>query len=177
MALAGALLSVGGEAGRVCVGLIFLLAAVQKVQHWRLLPGAIANYRLLPEWAVSPAAALLPPLEFLVAIGVLSAQLQPWPELAAIALLLLFAGALAVNIARGRIHIDCGCGQMFLAQHLSRPLVARNLMLAALLLPSFVPPAPVPMPALLSAVAAGLGFFLLYLLFNLLDALPRGRFA
>jgi len=31
------------------------------------------------------------------------------------------------------------------------------------------------MPALLSAVAAGLGFFLLYLLFNLLDALPRAR--
>jgi hypothetical protein len=33
------------------------------------------------------------------------------------------------------------------------------------------------MSALLSAVAAGLGLFLLYLLFNLLDALPRGRFA
>jgi hypothetical protein len=165
------------EAGQVCVGLVFLLAAVQKVQHWRLLPGVIANYRLLPAWAVSPAAALLPPLELLLAIGLLSAQAQPWPALAAIALLLLFAGAMAVNIARGRTHIDCGCGQAFLAQHLSPPLVARNLVLAALLLPSFVPPAPVPMPALLSAVAAGLGFFLLYLLFNLLDALPRGRFA
>lgn len=177
MALAGALLTVTAEAGRVSIGLVFLVAAVQKALGWRLLSGVIANYRLLPDWAVLPAAALLPPLELLLAIGLLSAQAQPWPELAAIALLLLFAGAMAINIARGRAHIDCGCGQALLAQHLSRPLVARNLVLAALLLPSLVPPASMPMPALLSAVAAGLGFFLLYLLFNLLDALPRGRFA
>jgi len=175
MALAGELLTMAAEAGRVSIGLVFLVAAVQKVQHWRLLPGVIANYRLLPKWAVSPAASLLPPLELLLAIALLSAQAQPWPELAAVALLLLFAGAMAINIARGRAHIDCGCGQAFLAQHLSRPLVARNLVLAALLLPSFVPAMPVPMPALLSAVAAGLGFFLLYLLFNLFDALPRAR--
>jgi hypothetical protein len=177
MALAGALLTMTAEAGRVSIGLVFMLAAVQKVQHWRLLPGVVANYRLLPGWVALPAASLLPPLELLLAVGLLSGQLQPWPELAAIALLLLFAGAMAVNIARGRTHIDCGCGQAFLAQHLSPPLVARNLVLAALLLPSFVPPPPMPMSAQLSAVAAGLGFFLLYLLFNLLDALPRGRFA
>jgi len=177
MALSGALLTVVAEACRVCVGLVFLLAAVQKSQHWRLLPGVVANYRLLPGWAVLPTAALLPPLELLLAICLISAQIEPWPELAAIALLMLFAAAMAINIARGWVHIDCGCGQAFLAQHLSRPLVARNLVLAALLLPSLLPSAPVPVPALLSAVAAGLGFFLLYLLFNLLDALPRGRFA
>ena len=175
MALWGELLTMTAEAGRVSIGLVFMLAAVQKMRHWRLLPGVIANYRLLPEGAVAPAASVLPPLELLLSIGLLSAQLQPWPELAAVALLLLFAGAMAVNIARGRVHIDCGCGQVFLAQHLSRSLVARNLVLAALLLPSFVPAAPVPMPALLSAAAAGLGFFLLYLLFNLFDALPRAR--
>jgi hypothetical protein len=165
------------EAGRVSIGLVFLLAAVQKVHHWRLLTGVIANYRLLPGWMVAPAAVLLPPLELLLAIGVLAAQVQPWPELAAIALLMLFAAAMAINVAWGRVYIDCGCGEGFLAQHLGWPLVARNLVLAALLLPSLAPPAPVPMPALLSAVAAGLGFFLLYLLFNLFSALPRGRFA
>lgn len=175
MALSGALLTVAAEAGRVSIGLVFLLAALQKARAWRLLPGVIANYRLLPGWAVLPAAALLPPLELLLAICLLSAKAQPWPELMAIALLLLFAAAMAINVAWGRVYIDCGCGQAFLAQHLSRALVARNLVLAALLLPSLAPSVPVPMPALLSAVAAGLGFFLLYLLFNLLDALPRAR--
>jgi hypothetical protein len=175
MALWGTLLSEAAEAGRICVGLIFLSGAVQKAQAWRLLPGVIGNYRLLPGWMVLPAAGVLPPLELLLAICLLSTQGRPWPELAAIALLMLFAGAMAINIARGRVHIDCGCGQAFLAQHLSRPLTARNLVLAALLLPSLVPSASVPMPALLGAVAAGLGFFLLYLLFNLLEALPRAR--
>jgi hypothetical protein len=177
MALWGEFLSITAEAGRVCVGLILLLAAVQKAQAWRLLAGVIANYRLLPSWAVLPAAGLLPPLELLLAVCLLSAPLEPWPELAAIALLILFAGAMAINIVRGRTHIDCGCGQAFLAQHLSGPLVVRNFVLAALLLPSLLPQGPMPMSALLSAAAAGLGFFLLYLLFNLLDALPRGRFA
>ena len=89
MVLWGALLSEAAEAGRVCVGLVLLLAAVQKAQHWRLLPGVIANYRLLPSWTVLLAAGLLPPLELLLAICLLSAQLQPWPELAAIALFLV----------------------------------------------------------------------------------------
>ena len=78
-------------------------------------------------------------------------------------------------MSRGRTHIDCGCGQEFLAQQLSWALVGRNLVLVVLL----VPPLAAPLPAALSEVwagaAAGLGFFLLYLLFNLLDALPRAR--
>lgn len=177
MMLWGALLSVMAEAGRVCVGLVFLLAAVQKAQSWRLLPGVIANYRLLPGWMVSPAAGLLPLMEMALAISLLSAQLRPWPEFAAIALLMLFAAAMAINVRRGRTHIDCGCGQDFLAQHLGWALVGRNCVLAALLLPSLVATAPVPMAAALSGVAAGLGFFLLYLLFNLFSALPRRHFA
>ncbi len=173
MALAGQLLAVTAMAGQTCIGLIFLLAAIQKAQHWRLLSGVIGNYRLLPAWAVAPAAALLPPLEMLLAILLLSAQLRPWPALAAIALLLLFAAAMAVNVRRGRTHIDCGCGQPYLSQALSGALVGRNLVLAALLIPALVSHAQLPMAAALTGAAAGIGFFLLYLLFNLFTALPR----
>src|SRR5438067_13576444 len=118
MALWGELLAVTAMAGRTCVGLVFLLAAVQKIQHWRLLAGVIANYRLLPGWTVGLVAALLPPLEMLVAVVLLSAGLQPWPAIAGIALLLVFAAAMAVNVARGRVPIACGFGQDFLAQQL-----------------------------------------------------------
>ncbi len=70
------LLAAASVAGRICVGLVFLLAAAQKAQHWRILPGVIANYRLLPRWmAVAPVAALLPPAEMVLAILLLSAQL------------------------------------------------------------------------------------------------------
>jgi hypothetical protein len=160
-------------AGRACVGLVFLVAATQKSRHWKILFGVIANYRLLPRFAVAPVAALLPPLEMGVGLALLSAQLMPWAEFAAVALLALFAAAMAVNLRRSRADIDCGCGQSFLKQTLSWTLVARNAGLAALLLPSLVVKGPMAMSAILTGVGAGLAFFLLYLLLNTLSALPR----
>jgi hypothetical protein len=171
-ALMHELLAAASVAGRTCVGLVFILAATQKALHWRILPGVIGNYRLLPRWMSLPAAALLPPLEMILAILLLSAQLRPWPALAAVTLLLVFAGAMAINLKWGRDHIDCGCGETFLRQTLNRGLVARNLVLAMLLIPSLWPSAPMTISFILSAATAGLGFFLLYLLFNILAAMP-----
>ena len=60
-------------AGRTCAGLAFVLAATQKSMHWRILPGVISNYRILPRWMNWPVSALLPPVEMLVGMGLLSA--------------------------------------------------------------------------------------------------------
>jgi hypothetical protein len=166
------LLAAVSVAGRTCAGLVFVLAATQKAMHWRILPGVISNYRLLPRWMNWPVAALLPPLEMVLGIALLSAQLKPWPELAAIALLLLFAAAMAINVGRGRDQIDCGCGESFLRQSLSWGLVARNGVLAVLLAPSLVMTERMGMSLAVSSAAAGIGLFLLYLLFNILAALP-----
>jgi hypothetical protein len=86
-------------------------------------------------------------------------------------LLVLFATAMAINIRRGRAHIDCGCGQAFLKQSLRWSLVARNGALALLLLPS-LSTAAMPTSLVLSGVAGGLAFFLLTLVLNTLSALP-----
>jgi hypothetical protein len=166
-------LAIASAAGRVCVGLVFLLAATHKAQHWRIFSGVIANYRLLPRVMVAPAAALLPPLEMIVGLLLLSAVAMPWTLLAATVLLVVFAAAMMINLKRGRAHIDCGCGQSFLAQTLSWTLVGRNAALVALLLPSLAPVGPLTMPAALTGAGAGLAFFLLYLLLNALSALPR----
>jgi uncharacterized membrane protein YphA (DoxX/SURF4 family) len=176
------LLAASTVAGRVCVGLVFVLAATQKAQHWRIFSGVLANYRLLPRALVTPAAALLPPLEMLVGILLLSAQIRPFGALAAIAFLSVFAAAMAINLKRGRSEIDCGCGHSLLKQNLSWVLVSRNAGLAALLIPSLVFPKAMPMPVILTGIAAGLGLFLLYLLLNVFSALPavkehRHRFA
>jgi len=176
------LLATASVAGRVCVGLVFLLAAVQKAQHWRIFSGVLANYRLLPQALVAPIAILLPPTEMLVGTLPLSAQLRPFRAVAAIALLGLFALAMAINIRRGRVQIDCGCGHSLLKQALNWLLVWRNAALAALLAPSLLFTAPMAMTTALSGVAAGLALFVLYLLLNVLSALPpvearRQRFA
>src|SRR5262249_15426987 len=141
-------------------------------QHWRIFSAVLANYRLLPRALVTPVAVLLPPVEMLVGILLLSAQIRPFGALAAIALLSLFAVAMAINLKRGRSEVDCGCGNSFLKQNWSWVLVGRNAGLAALLIPSLVFAKAVPMPAILTGIAAGLGLFLLYLLLNVFSALP-----
>ncbi len=123
-----------GLAASIGVGLVFVTAAIGKLRHRHLLPGVIANYRLLPEPLVAGAALVLAPAELLIGAALLLGERSVAPA-AAIALLLLFATAMAINIQRGRDHIDCGCGHAALRQQLGWPLVARNVVLAAMLLP------------------------------------------
>jgi hypothetical protein len=98
---------------------------------------------------------------------------MPWAVIASILLLALFAVAMAINLRRGRAHIDCGCGQSFLKQTLSWTLIARNAALVALLLPSLAVMRPMTLPTALTGICAGAAFFLLYLLLNAISALPR----
>jgi hypothetical protein len=49
----------------------------------------------------------------------------------AVALLLLFAAAMAINLRRGRSDIDCGCFVGLMRQRIDWVLVHRNLVLAA----------------------------------------------
>lgn len=166
------LLSIAALAGRICAGLVFAVAALDKMLHWRVLEGVIGNYRLLPSFLVKPAAYILPPVELMVAAALLSGVVMMPAVAAAIALLLLFALAMAVNIARGRTYIDCGCQQSFLRQTLKPALVTRNLILAALLGVSLLPLSLPSSGAGAVGIAAGMALFLFYLIANTVIALP-----
>jgi uncharacterized membrane protein YphA (DoxX/SURF4 family) len=122
-----------GIAIRVMTALVFISAALGKMTHWPEFEGVVANYRLLPDSLVRGVAYALPPLEIMIGLGLLSAWATPWIELAAASLLTLFAVAMAVNLWRGRPHIDCGCFQSTLRQTLRWSLVARNLSMVLLL--------------------------------------------
>ena len=118
---------------RVLVSLVFLTAAYGKLRHWAVFQGVVANYRLLPQGLVAPVAYALPPIEALLGAALLLGLGSPWPELTAAALLLLFALAMGINIARGRRHIDCGCFQSALKQTLNWTMAIRNIVLSLLL--------------------------------------------
>lgn len=177
------LASAAGLAGAVGVGLVFLQAALAKLRHRELLAGVIANYRLLSPALTGPAALLLPPAELAVSLGLLLGgawrPAQFVATLGAIALLLVFAAAMGINIARGRSHIDCGCGRSQLRQPLSWLLVWRNLALAALLTPLLAPlDLPAPTGADLAiALAGGLAVFVIVQLFNAIGALAGSPLA
>lgn len=168
--MAALTLAVAGRAAAIGVGLIFLIAGIDQWRHRLLLPGVIANYRLLSRRLIMPAAKLLPVVEVAIG-GALIAGLAPLSLVAAMLLLMLFAGAMAINIRRGRSHIDCGCGHGALRHPIGWPLVIRNLLLAALLLPGLLSAPVLSRMDSASALGAGVAIALLVHLFQSIGAL------
>jgi hypothetical protein len=125
-ALAADPVTVGTLVGTLA--LVMFAAAWHKLAERDAFAGALAAYRLLPPASAGAVARLLPFVE--IAIG--ACALLPAtrsPALVAMALLMLaYAAAMGINLARGRSDIDCGCGGE--TQPLSWGLVLRNLVLA-----------------------------------------------
>ncbi len=125
---------------RLALAVIFGQSAWHALRDPERYQAALAGYDLVPRRA-APIAARFVPLLCLAA-----ALLLPWPPTAqagaalGVALLALFTAAIAINLHRGRRHIDCGCGGAE-GQHISRGLVVRNLVLLSLLAASLIPPA------------------------------------
>ncbi len=152
-----------GVAAGAFLGLVFLAASLAKLTDSARFRATLAAYRLLPETAVGIVALLLPVAELAVgAAMILGLRIAFLP---AAGLFLLFAGAVAINIRRGRSHIDCGCGGHEDAQPLSWELVAHDVVLAAVALAALALPAgaepAVAVFAIAGALVAGLLFFLL----------------
>jgi hypothetical protein len=156
-------------------GIVFALSAVGKFQYARDFRAALAAYRLLPPALVTPVALLLGLAEALVALALCAVVLvpaldflQPAAALGGIVLYLLFSGAVAVNLVRGRTDIDCGCffqhqtGALSRSTTIGTGLLIRNATLAAGLLLVFMPDAA---PALwCERIGAGLGAMIIILL-------------
>ncbi|MBV2150757.1 methylamine utilization protein MauE [Sphingobium sp. AS12] len=163
-------LAITGLAASLGVGLILLIAGIDKWRHRMLLPGVIANYRLLPTGLVLPAAKILPIAEIGIG-GALIVGFAPLPVILAILLLTLFGVAMAINIRRGRTHIDCGCGRSQLRHPVGWPLVARNAVLAVLLFPRLWPAPSFGAMDIGTAMVGGVALYLAYLLCNSIGAL------
>lgn len=161
-------------AARLLGASVFAAAAAGKIRHRHELAGVVANYRLLPQRLATPAAWTIVGLECLIVLSLVTGLRLTAGTALAIALLIGFALAMAINLARGRREIDCGCFQSGLRQRLSRALVARNLLLAICLTPLL---AGVRMSAAplqwIDGLGAGLCAYALYQLFGELVSLHR----
>lgn len=94
------------QAIQASIAVLFAVAAWHKMRDWPRIGGVISGYRLLPQGASLPVAAVLIALELAVAAGsLISRQVL----LGAAALLLGYACAIGLNILRGNDRIDCGC--------------------------------------------------------------------
>jgi hypothetical protein len=117
---------------RIVLAAVLAMAAFAKLRSLDEFVGVVHNYRVLPEFLVRPVAYALPPLEAAIALALLLEPTRRGAAIAAAALLAVFAVAMAVNLARGRVEIDCGCFAAALRQRISWALVGRNVALIAL---------------------------------------------
>jgi uncharacterized membrane protein YphA (DoxX/SURF4 family) len=82
-------------------------------------------------WHLSRFAWLLPVTELAVALALLSASSVWYAAIGALALLILFIAATAVNLARGRTP-DCHCFGQFHSEPIGWSTLARNTVLTAI---------------------------------------------
>ncbi len=159
---------VSGEALRLAASLVFATAAIGKFRNPSAFRQILDGYRLLPERTIRSAARALPVVELAVAVSLPFGMFMP--ILAAVALLLLFAAAMAVNLLRGRKDIDCGCNFAARKSGLRWPAIGVNIALACALLCA---PADttLTLPQAVTAVLAGVAVFLLIQAGNALIAL------
>lgn len=133
--------------------LLFLFACAHKFQdraHFRL---NFEAYKIVPGSLSGMVTTLIPPLEFITGMGWLACALTgtmlATVSFLSIALLAAYSLAIAVNLARGRDHIDCGCSFSAAgfnsagngSQHISSGLIFRNAILILLAAISLFPTA------------------------------------
>ena len=93
---------------RVALGTLFVYAGVLKISDPVAFAGSIAAYKLLPYFATYLAAAILPWLEVICGLLLISGLRVRAAAAMVVLLNLVFIFALAAAMARG-LDIDCGC--------------------------------------------------------------------
>lgn len=93
---------------RLILGIIFLYSGIMKAVDPAGFAQAIANYRILPEMMINPAAIVLPWVEIVIGGNLLLGVMIEGAALVSSILFLIFGVALTVNIVRG-LDVACGC--------------------------------------------------------------------
>ena len=115
---------------RIGLGLLFVLASLDKIAHPALFAQAVANYRILPAALVNPAAILLPWVEAVAGLALACGILARGASLILAGLIATFSAAIAANLARG-IDVACGC---FTVDPLAAPAMRADMLRDAAIL-------------------------------------------
>ncbi len=116
--------------GRLLLALVFGVAGIAKLADRKGSRRAITDFGL-PGALAAPLAILLPLAELGVAAILLPTSTAWWGALGALALLLLFAAGIGLNLARGK-KPDCHCFGQLHSAPIGGKTLARNAALAAL---------------------------------------------
>ena len=93
---------------QLALGAIFVAAAIPKIADPPSFAHMIYNYKLLPGGLGNLAALWMPWVELLTGLALILGVWRRGSTLLVGLLLVVFIGAIAINLARGHA-IDCGC--------------------------------------------------------------------
>jgi Methylamine utilisation protein MauE len=116
------------------IALLFGSASVHKLRDLHRFEEIFAAYGVLTfvsRWRLS---WIIPVLELAVAVGLLFDGSRPWAAGVGAGLLLVYAAAIGVNLQRGRRDLACGCGGPNDRSPIAPWMLARNSVVALLLL-------------------------------------------
>jgi hypothetical protein len=123
----------------LCMAQLLGVAAWHKFNHMAEFKLVLNGYKILPFTWVSPASRLLMMLESLTAVALLLPGTRLMGALLAASLMLIYGGAMAINLLRGRRLLDCGCHLNSQKQPISWQAVVRNLMFTGTMLLLLLP--------------------------------------
>lgn len=95
-------------AARLLLGGIFLYAGIPKLFSPEQFAATVFSYQILPDLLISPVAIMLPWVETLTGLFLITGIWLPGSVLLVNFLLAAFLGAIIFNYMRG-LNIDCGC--------------------------------------------------------------------
>lgn len=127
--------------GRVALALLFAGAARHKLRDMARFEAVLGDYQVLPRFAVAIAARAIVAVELILVLALLVPATSEIAALCIAGLLALYSGGIALNLARGRREIDCGCGGPA-EQRLGPGILARNTLLIGIALASALPSIP-----------------------------------
>lgn len=104
----GRLLLAAYHIARVILGLTFVYASIHKILDPIAFAEAVNNYRILPAGLINLTALVLPWIELIAGTLLLLNVWVPGAALVVCGLLVIFTGAITLNMARG-LDIACGC--------------------------------------------------------------------
>lgn len=93
---------------RLLLGAVFVYASWDKIQHPAAFAKQVYNYQMLPVVPSNLLAMTLPWIEFFAGVALIIGVLKSESSLLLSILLVLFIGAISVNLYRG-VNLDCGC--------------------------------------------------------------------
>jgi rhodanese-related sulfurtransferase/uncharacterized membrane protein YphA (DoxX/SURF4 family) len=95
-------------AARLVMAGIFIYASIDKIAHPAAFAKDVHNYQILPDVLINLTALVLPWLELLLGLCLLTGVWLPGAVLAVNGLLIVFLAAFVFNWARG-LDVNCGC--------------------------------------------------------------------